>query len=373
MSLVTQNETKSDTLPTIYTGIFQDKVEGIIKKSGMALGRAYSILSQFGEYFKTVEEWKTKAEAVQVKDENDKDSMKLAREGRLFLKNIRCTIENRRVELKDESKRIGEVIDGISKTLKDAIEPLEAHLKAQEEYPEIMRLRRLGERCDARMAQLAVFPWAMEGADRNIIGNLTDDMWKVYYDGLSAENERRQKEAEALERDKAIKEGRDKLRAARMLEVRSLYAFMENAAQIDLADLSEDQFLDLKAKLRSAKDADIERQRTMAEESRRNGIRARWNDRKAKRAQKALDKVREAKEAEERDRKAKEKKDRAEARRLRMAPDKDKLLAFAKQIDEIRTPELSTEDARVITDNINLLLKKVVKYTKDQANKLDQE
>jgi hypothetical protein len=381
--VITQEEmegTAGSTLPSIYTGEFQPKIDAIIKKSSMGPGQANVILSQFSKYFKTVEEWKEKALAVIVTGEEDKDSMKVAREGRLFLKNIRCTIENRRVELKEESRRRVELIDGIAKVLKEAIEPLEAHLETQEKYPEVQRIKRLNELCDSRMAELNQFPWVLSSANRSIIGMMTDTMWSSYYGGIVAEDKRLKDVAAAEELARVEKVEKDKRRSDRFLVIRPLYSFFTDAAQVDLADLTEDMFGALQARLVEAKSRDEAAQKEKDEESRRNGVRSRWHSRKAKRAQAALDKtnaaldkIREENEAKERDRKAQEKKDKAAAKKLRMAPDKDKLLAFAKQIDEIRTPELSTEDARVITDNINLLLKKVTKYTRDQANKLDAE
>jgi hypothetical protein len=53
-----------------------------------------------------------------------------------------------------------------------------------------------------------------------------------------------------------------------------------------------------------------------------------------------------------------------------LAPDKDKLLALAKRIDNIELPELNNKEARHILDNIIALLSKTTGYIREKANEL---
>jgi hypothetical protein len=113
-----------------------NQLEIIVKESGLEQTKAAYILKQFQDYFKIASEWETKAKQIVVTDENQVVDMKLARTGRLFLREKRITLENSRKELKEQSLREGKAIDGIANVLKALIVPIEDYLDRQEHFVE---------------------------------------------------------------------------------------------------------------------------------------------------------------------------------------------------------------------------------------------
>lgn len=109
----------------------------IVQESGLESTKAAFILETFQDYFKIAAEWELKAKAIVVTDESQTAEMKMARVGRLFLKEKRVAIEKARKELKDQSLREGKAIDGISNVLKGLIIPIEQYLNQQERFVEI--------------------------------------------------------------------------------------------------------------------------------------------------------------------------------------------------------------------------------------------
>ncbi len=108
----------------------------IVKESGLEPSKAQVLLDNFSGYFKLAAEWEQKAKTLVVTDESQWGEMKMAREGRLFLREKRIAIENTRKKLKEQSLREGKAIDGIANVLKALIVPIEEHLDAQEHFIE---------------------------------------------------------------------------------------------------------------------------------------------------------------------------------------------------------------------------------------------
>src|SRR6185437_11549413 len=86
--------------------------------------------------FTQAEEWAARAALIKVTSVDQKREMKMARESRLALREIRIKVEHDRKRLKEDSTRRGRAIDGIANVLKALIEPLEAHLLEQETFAE---------------------------------------------------------------------------------------------------------------------------------------------------------------------------------------------------------------------------------------------
>lgn len=115
----------------------ENKLELLVRDSGLVPAKAQFILERFQDYFKIAAEWEVKARAVVVRDEHDRTSMDMARVGRLFLREKRVAIEKARKELKEQALREGKAIDGIANVLKALIEPIEEYLDQQEHFIEI--------------------------------------------------------------------------------------------------------------------------------------------------------------------------------------------------------------------------------------------
>lgn len=114
-----------------------ESLEIIIHNSGLEETDRDVIVKSFGDFEAVASDWKAKAEVIKVTDSSQVAEMKMAREGRLFLREKRIAIENTRKEMKEQSLRRGQAIDAIAKYLKSLIEPIEKYLDEQEHFVEI--------------------------------------------------------------------------------------------------------------------------------------------------------------------------------------------------------------------------------------------
>ena len=115
----------------------ENKLEIIVRDSGLEETKASVLLKNFSDYFKIADEWEKKAKKIVIKDESQKSEMSMARIGRLFLREKRIAIEKSRKALKEQSLREGKAIDGISNVLKSLIIPIEDYLYEQENFVSI--------------------------------------------------------------------------------------------------------------------------------------------------------------------------------------------------------------------------------------------
>src|SRR4030042_3101576 len=142
----------------------------LIEKSGLSQIQKNLMVEKFGEAFLIAKEWEEKACAIEVTDANQTAEMKMARVGRLFLREKRIAIEKTRKEMKKASLREGKAIDLIANTLKGLIEPIEEYLDQQERFVEIKAAREAAEQAErdrkAAEAKAEADRIAKEAADR---------------------------------------------------------------------------------------------------------------------------------------------------------------------------------------------------------------
>lgn len=120
-----------------------NRLISILKDSDLDQTKAKYILENFKDYFDIADEWERKAKTIKVVDENQLTDIKIARTGRLFLREKRIAIEKARKKLKEQSLREGKAIDGIANVLKALIVPIEEYLEKQEKFVEIKESLRI--------------------------------------------------------------------------------------------------------------------------------------------------------------------------------------------------------------------------------------
>lgn len=74
----------------------QNKLAKIVSASGLDTQKQEYILEKFQDFFKIASEWETAAKSIVVSRPDQVAEMKMAREGRLFLKGKRVEIEKSR-------------------------------------------------------------------------------------------------------------------------------------------------------------------------------------------------------------------------------------------------------------------------------------
>ncbi len=190
-------------------------VQGLEPESAMALR------SCFEEMFSSAEKWAASARLIVVTSPDQKREMKMARESRLALREIRVKAEHARKRLKEDSTRRGKAIDGIANVLKALIEPIEEHLLEQETFAERAEDVRKDALRSAREEALRAL-----GADPAAYANLgetSEETWAITLEGAkdaktAREEAAKQAEAVRLEAERLAAEARKaaKAEAARL-------------------------------------------------------------------------------------------------------------------------------------------------------------
>lgn len=106
----------------------------LIEDSGLNEERQLLLKNQFNDYIEVATEWNKKAKEIVVTDSTQVELMKLAKQGRLILREKRNDIERIRKEIKEQPLRECQAIDSVAKALKELITPTEEYLKEQEEF-----------------------------------------------------------------------------------------------------------------------------------------------------------------------------------------------------------------------------------------------
>lgn len=307
----------------------------------------------FQPLFEQANEWKSKADSIQVSSVEDIEGMKNARETRLGLKNVRVEVEKVRKALKEESLLKGKAIDGIANVVKFLIVPLENKLEEMEKFAEREAEKKITELVESRRTQMSKyvddvsfydFRVMSEEAFQGILGN-AKTVWEA-----------KQAEAKRLEAERIAKEEAEKEEAERIKkENEKLKAEKEKADQA-LAEQKRKQ-AEKEAKVKAANDEKLRKEREAQAEK--------------------LRKEREAKEKAERElaeKNAAEARARKEAaekiRQAELAPDKEKMKALAAKLLDVEYPELKSEEAQKILSSVKDLMKKVNVYIVENIENL---
>lgn len=351
----------------------------IIEQTGVENSTATQLRQAFETMFGEAEKWATKAKDIVVTDVSQTREMKLARECRLALREIRCKAENTRKTLKADALAKGKAIDGIANVLKALVEPLEAHLQKQEDFAkrveeqkreELRQARNLAmtpyaeffamspgfdlsamsqEQFDAMLECLKMKKDAKEAAERKMEELRLAEEERLRKEAEeNARLEAEQREKERLERERLLKEAQDKAQeeAKKRLEAeRKAKAEREKAEQERKKAETEQAEIRAKAEREAAEakaKADAEQAKIQAKLDAERKERERMQaeiDAKAKAE-------REEKERAEREEAARLEAERIAKQKAEQAPDKDKALAFASTIRSLKVPELSSEKGK---------------------------
>lgn len=212
-----------------------DNFQLIVSEANLGEAEVADLVAQFSEYQAIAAEWKEKADRIVVTDPSQTTEMKMARTGRLFLKEKRVSIEKTRKALKESSLRKGKAIDALAKYLTSLIQPIEEHLDRQEHFVEIREKEeadRKRKEVEARMEaerierekKEAEERAAKEQADREERRRLQEENERLRKDNEEkdriAREERERAEAEKRRIEQEKKDAEDKARAERAAAVK---------------------------------------------------------------------------------------------------------------------------------------------------------
>jgi len=178
-----------------------NQLQIIVDESGLEKSKAQIILDKFTDYFEVAAKWEKEAKELVVTDASQTEIIEKAAVGRKILSGKRIELEKTRKLMKENSLREGQAIDGISKTLKALIIPLEDYLKQQECFVQIAKAKK-----DEEILRLA---HAKEEEDR-----LAREKAEMVEAARLFEIERKEQERVRRENEKLKKEIEEKDRLA---------------------------------------------------------------------------------------------------------------------------------------------------------------
>jgi len=157
------------------------------------------IRTAMDEFYKKAAEWETKIKAIKVTNELQVADMKMARVGRLALKQVRVDAEHKKDELKAESLKYNNAVQAVYNLIKNVCEPLETYALEQEEFAERKAKRERDERFSTRTKLLQPYSdhVVLGGVD---LGIITEELFLDILDkamDAKADFDAKQKEAEA--------------------------------------------------------------------------------------------------------------------------------------------------------------------------------
>ena len=313
--------------------------------SGLELAAKTSLEIAFSGFFSEAAKWK--AHAATITDP------KLARTGRLELKNIRVAAEKKRKELKEDSLRMGKAIDGANNILLALIVPIEKGLEDIEKQEE----RRIAAELERLTAERlnAIEPYIDPASPRPNVGSLTPEQFaamlsdaKLLFETKAAAAAKA--EQERIEKEKAEAEERARI-AAENIRLKAEADKREAELKAERA-ATEKARLEAEAKAKAEREAIEEASRkerlklqALAEVERQKAQAAADAAAKQQAAERAAREKAEAEAKALRDADAKREADAATAKATAAkAPDKEKLAEFAKAIRAVPFPKLSAVD-----------------------------
>ena len=342
-------------------------LEKLVAESGLAPAKGQYILTQFQDYFKIAAEWEHLAKSINVTSADQVEDMKMAREGRLFLKAKRIAVENTRKELKEQSLREGKAIDGIANVLKAVLTPIEEYLDSQEHFVENQELKRVAAMVESRRIELV-------GVGLNpALYNLALMSEPEFMGILEAERRRKSDEAAARqkadeeriareEESKRVREENDRLRAEMAEKERIM---REERAAVEEQNRKERAA----AEARATAERELAQKRIEEERMERERLEAElWEKEQAEHRELERQKF-EAKakaEVEAAERRAQE----VAEQKAAQAPDREKILAFAAELRSLQFPDVASPEAQDVMVSIRSMIDRTVRGIEELAEML---
>lgn len=408
---VSQTTKQKMSTETITPEIVTDEVALVVKESGVAQDSALTLHGSFQPLLAKARDILAQSKTIVVTDASQTLQIKLSREARLALRSVRVESDKTRKALKEDSLRRSRAIDGFHNILLHIVEQEEKRLDDQEKIVERMEAARKEklktEREDAlrpygvdtTFYQLAEMPEqsfaqllensrlsheakqaaarkaeeeriAREKAEREEQERIRAENERLKREALEAakrEEEERNKRAQAeakakAERDAAEKAERERLAAERAAAQKKL---AEEKAKADEALRVERE----KARIeREAAEAKAMAERQAIEAAAR--LAKDEADRKARAEREAREKIEaELRAKQEKERKLAEAKAKAE-RAAAMAPDSEKIVAYARTIRTAPRPQVTTKEASALVAQINEQCEKFAAWLEKKAAEL---
>lgn len=333
---------------------------------------AEKAVKQFNITDAAIEKMKKEYLSLSIDGLDDKDGYKKVHEARMDVKSKRVEVDKMRKDLNSDALAYQRAVNGEAKRITELLEPIEAHLTAEEKKidDEKERLkaeaeRKEQEKLQGRVAKLVSLGCVFDGEKYQLgdnkatvtqIKQASDETFSNFLNAVQGEAD---KIAAKKAEEEAARKAEEERIAAERAELEKLRKEQEKAA----AEIRKQQ-------------EEIDRQKREAEEVRQREIaakeRAAREEQEKKQAEERVKKLAaEIAKQEEEDRKAKEEADRKETERQEaLRPDKEKLLHFGNVLGTLVIPETKTEEGEELAGWIKSELLRIQKGILKRASEL---
>lgn len=350
----------------------------VINESGVEESTALTLQKSFLPFFEQAEKWNEKAKELIVTDVSQTREMKMAREARLALKEIRVNADKTRKALKEDSIRYGKAVQGVYNVIEYLIVPIEKHLEEQEKFPEIQEEKRVKALEEERQSK--ILPYAEFVPFASNLGKLTDEQFDKLFTGAKLQYDakieaERKAEQERIAREKADAEERERIRIENeRLKAEAIEREKAAKAEREAAEKKQREIEEAARKDREAAEAEKKRLQAEYEEKQRAEAekrkQAEETERKERERLQAQLRAREQAEEAERTRAEAEKEAQLKAEKAAAkAPDKIKL---QKLIESISFPEseMKTAEGKELYNSLRLRFDGFKNWATNQINSI---
>jgi colicin import membrane protein len=278
----------------------QNEIIKVIKESAIESQTGQFLQQNFQPFYEQVAVWQEKALAIKVTDISQTREMKLAREIRLAIADVRIAADKRRKTLKEDSIRYGKAIQGVYNVIEHETKKLERYLEEQERFAIIQEQNRITGLRALRTSEIFDYTeFIPYGVD---LGNMTEEQYQLLFVTVKKQKEYKLQLEQEAEQERINKEKAEKLRLQKL--------------QIENAALKREQE-------RKNKQLEIER---LHRESLESEITAKEKE-------------------EQRINKEKREQEEVRLRKEARAGDKEKLLNYVNKLTDVELPDIKEQSA----------------------------
>lgn len=363
-----------------------DQLISIAEKFGVSPAKVELLAATFSPFYFRAVQLMSESAKLNVTDATQLREMKKCDEYRKDLKRVRTECENARKAAKADILSEGRAVDAVAAKIWDGIEAEEARLEEAANFAKRAQEKREAELSAARTEALA--PYGINPTDYKL-GTMDAAAFAVLLDGSRLAHEKRIADAKAesdrlaaveaarIAEDKRIREENARLAAENAKREAELQAEREAAAkakhEADEQARKAREEADEAARVAAAKakaereavEAKARAEKDAADKLAREARAKADAEIQAERERVAKLEAAAAKAKAEAD--AKELAEKKAAESAARAPDKDKILAYAKSIRSLAVPSVNTEAAFTITHAISDQAAKFADWIEKQA------
>lgn len=325
--------------------------------AGIEISKAEQIDSIFMPMVEMLKSFESSYDTImeKAKEEINIDVVQAAKRIRIDIGRIRIDTEKARKEQKEEYLRAGKAIDGVANILKFAVVEKEQKLKDIENYYENIEKERVAKIQSDREFELSKYDFNCE-VD---LASMPDEVWENYLTGYRLSYEKKKEAEEKAEIERIEAEEAEK---KRRLEIEAENKRLK--AESEKREVEENKRKEKEAKekaTREKSEAELEKQRQQEREKLEKQIQKEKEEKKKIEDELNEKKAQEIKKIEE---------IKAQEKACKLAPDRDKLLKLAEDIESINFPMVEDANAAIILQQARERLNKTYSDLKEQSKKL---